>query len=228
MKALKRILLITIISLIVWVYVSHSGLDSLFYELQTMTGIKALLMFSLVYLTSNLLLLPLGLPLNLLAGLLWGTVLGGLLINGLATLVAGLAFLLARFIGASFFAEQVSRYTILRRFKDTINRYDWQFIFTIRINPIIPFCLSNYLFGLLPGLSFRHYITATVAANLLPSFAFASIGAIFKTVSLTNTNINYWIINLGVALLLITGVWLIKKTIKRNSNENNIMCTDPK
>lgn len=213
MRVSKKLLLALIMILLLILCFYKIQWTMIFTMLQTMTGIQLLALFSLLYIVSNLLLFPTGLPLNLLAGILWGTFIGGLLINVLATLAAALSFVIARSFGATFIEKRLNHYTGLRNFKKTINHYDWQFIVMIRINPIIPFCLSSYVFGLIPDLSFRHYILATVIANMLPSFAFASIGSVFKTISLThaNPNIKNWIINIGIALLLLSGTWLLKK-----------------
>lgn len=46
-------------------------------QIQSLNGLSALLILSIIYILSNLFILPLGLPINLLAGVLWGTRGGG-------------------------------------------------------------------------------------------------------------------------------------------------------
>lgn len=184
-------------------------------KIQSYNGLSAFCIFSLVYILSNLLVLPLGLPLCLLAGMLWGTIGGGVLINILATFVAGISFYLGRWFGHYFLEDMYYKYAMLANMKKIFNRYDWQFISLARINPIVPFGLSNYLFGTIPELSFRHYIIVTAIANLIPSLTFASIGSILKTYSVTNGNIQHVILKIGLALLLLTVLFIFKIVLPR-------------
>jgi uncharacterized membrane protein YdjX (TVP38/TMEM64 family) len=189
-------------------------------KLQKLPEPEMFVYFCLLYIISNLFLLPLGLPLNLFAGLVWGTFSGGLLINLLATFVAAVSFILARTFEHRFLDVFLKKKPNLLKFKDTINKYDWQFISMARINPLVPFSLSNYMFGLIPELSFKHYIIATVLANLLPCFVFASIGSVIKTFSLANNQqIHYLILAIGILLLLISGM-LLFKMILSNQQQN--------
>jgi uncharacterized membrane protein YdjX (TVP38/TMEM64 family) len=191
---------------------SHPNLvTSLLAKLQTWNQPTALVTFCLLFIFSNLFLLPVGLPLNLFAGLAWGTLAGGLLVNLLATFVAAISFLLARRFGHYFLNDFFNRHEFLIKLKKTIQIYDWQFVSLARINPIVPFSISNYLFGLIPELSFRHYIFATVIANLVPCFIFASIGSVLKTFSLADDSLVHTsVIKIGIVLLLISILFTIK------------------
>ncbi len=211
MKAInKKYFFFILIALASIIYLKQIQWASLLAWLLQLTGFQALICFCLVFILGSIFLLPIGLPLNLLAGLLWGTIAGGILINALATLVAALSFFLAKYAGRYFLNDFFAKYAVLNKLKTTINRYDWQFIAMARINPIVPFSLSNYLFGLIPELSFRHYILATFIANLLPGFAIAAIGSVFKTISLENNPIRYVVIEIGIALLLVSGLIMLK------------------
>ncbi len=196
---------------------------SLLVTLQNLHGFTALISITFIFIISSLLILPLGLPLNLIAGIIWGTLGGGILINILATLVASISFFIGRWFGHHFLEKFFKKYPLLINFKNTINRYDWQFIAMARLNPIIPFGLTSYIFGIIPELSFRHYILATFLANLIPCFAFASIGSILKTYSLDNTNIHRLILQIGITLLLISILFTLKMLSQRRQYENNIV-----
>jgi membrane protein DedA with SNARE-associated domain len=66
------------------------------------------------------------------------------------------------------------------------------------------------LFGFIPHLSFRHYIIATVLANLLPCFIFSSIGSTLKFFPFEMNNIHKIMWNVGITLLLISGAIILK------------------
>lgn len=200
-----------LISLLVFsAYVIHPIFSQMIDKLPSLNPLEALLTLSVIYVFGNLLILPVGLPLNILAGSLLGTLWGGLLINALATLVAVVSFLLARKFGIELTETIFGRYAFFQRFKATIVRYDWQFIAMTRINPIAPFSLSNYGFGLIPKLSFSVYFFATVLANLLPCFIFSGLGATLKNAALGNSSIHQYILDTGIILLLLFGLISIK------------------
>jgi uncharacterized membrane protein YdjX (TVP38/TMEM64 family) len=225
--SLKILALILIFVMIISaMHYFHPLVNQLFIELQSVNGIEALWWICIIYIVSNLLLLPFGLPLNLFAGALWGTLYGGILMNILATAVAIISFYIARWASQFLLNDFFLTNAKLRKFKEVFNRYDWQFIFLARINPIVPFNLSNYLFGAIPELSFKHYITATIAANLLPCLAFAAIGSALKTVSLYNQNLHQIILQVGVALLLISFIIIIKMLRSATTTPTSVTIKD--
>lgn len=166
--------------------------------------------FCVIYILSNMFFVPIGMPLNLFAGMVWGTLWGGILVNLLATFVATVSFYLARTIGKDFFDNFFNNYSTLRKFRKLISKDECMFICAARINPLVPFSISNYLFGLIPNLSFRRYIFATIVANIPPCFAFAAIGSTLKTFSLQDSNVRSLIWKVVVMLLLISVIFLMK------------------
>ena len=196
--------------MIVFVNINKAEIISLLSQIENLDGLTALLILCFTYIVSNLLILPLGLPLNLMAGMLWGTIIGGLIINVLATIVAGISFYIGRLCGIHFLEGYFKTNVYLNAAKDKFNKHDWQFISLARINPIVPFGLSNYIFGVIPDISFRHYIAVTAIANLVPCLAFASIGSMLKTFTLSNGNIQKIIFRTGISILLISFLYAIK------------------
>lgn len=216
---------------IVTLYLCHSAhyfhLDqatflSFLTKIQSFSTQEALVYFCMLYILSSLFLVPIGLPLNLFAGMLWGIFWGGLLINSLAILVASLSFMFTRSFRHSFLDNFFKRYGFFKKYMGFFNRHDWQFIFAARLNPIVPFGISNYLFGLVPGLSFNRYFFATILGNFLPCFAFASVGAVLKTFSLHDNNVRRAFLDISIMLLLVSTVFLLKWTTPSRK------CTQPK
>lgn len=222
-KQIATFTLVMAILLLVY-FILHT--DKIIYRsilsfIQNYSGWKAMLLISIVYILSNLFLLPLGLPINMLSGLLWGAFIGGVLINILATVVAALGFYIGRLLEQYYLEEYFKRSTALKRLTSTITRYDWQFVALARINPIVPYGLSNYLFGVVPGLSFRHYIVATVIANALPCFIFAALGSIMQSCLIDNTPIRTVILQVGGVLLLATALYVVKYLYPKQSDSAN-------
>lgn len=208
MKSISLILAILLFFISIHFVDKHVYLDILIY-IQSFTGWKAILLISIVYLLANLLVLPLGLPINMLSGVLYGSFLGGAFINLLATIAAGLGF----YIGRYFLEDFISRSSALKRLMSSIGNYDWQFIALARLNPIVPFGLSNYLFGAIPGLSFRHYIIATVFSNALPCFIFAELGSVLGSYAMNSATVKSLILESGAIILLVTLLFAVKHVL---------------
>jgi uncharacterized membrane protein YdjX (TVP38/TMEM64 family) len=209
--SLKKIL-IGFLLVSIFLFGRHSSqhcINNILLTLKNYDFFTSLLCFSLLYLLSNLFFIPIGLPLNLLAGILWGTLGGGLLINGLATFVAGISFHISRKYGYHFSERLLMRYPRLLDLSSALAQYDWQIIAMARINPIVPFCASNYIFGLMPGLIFKRYIVTTAITNLLPCLSFAALGVSIQSVTLDN-NVPTIIFQVGLALLLLSVLYIVK------------------
>jgi uncharacterized membrane protein YdjX (TVP38/TMEM64 family) len=214
-----------LLAIVFGMYVGGPLIQPMMAKLLTLNKFEAFLSVSFIFILGNLILLPVGLPINFLAGIIWGTFGGGVIINALAAISATISFCISRFMGAAITSKYIKRYPRLAELKDTVNRYDWQFIAMMRLNPIIPFSLSNYAFGLIPELSFRHYIVATILANLIPSFIFAGIGNTLKSATLQNHNFHQVMLEVGVLLLLVS-VMITYKMLASNS-QNYLLSKKP-
>ena len=198
-KNYKSLLSLTAIILIIGIvlYIIKPQITTLITQLLHIKSTSALMILCALFIGGNLFLLPVGLPLNLIAGILWGTFRGGLLINMLAVLVASLSFFLARRYGAGALEKWLGHQRFFQAIKTTVIRYDWQFILMARLNPIAPFSLSNYGFGLISGLAYTTYFWATLIGNLLPCFILAALGATLKENALSNPNVHFYLWRFG-------------------------------
>jgi uncharacterized membrane protein YdjX (TVP38/TMEM64 family) len=77
-------------------------------------------------------------------GIIWGTVWSAI---GASVGAVG-AFLVARYLLHDWAARKFGHHPMLLRLNQSISKHPFQFIFTIRLMPISPFNLVNFLFGL--------------------------------------------------------------------------------
>ena len=109
---------------------------------QTMAG------FFLIYVAVTGLSLPGATVMTLVAGALFGLVMGTLIVSFASTIGASLAFLSARFLlrdwVQSRFAER------LRAINDGVGKEGGFYLFTLRLVPVFPFFIINLLMGLTP------------------------------------------------------------------------------
>jgi len=111
-----------------------------------------------------------------LFGLGWGTFLS---ILG-ATLGAIGAFWLARYLLHGWAERRFGQHAMLLRLKRMIAHNPMNFVLAVRLTPISPFSLVNFLFGLTP-LDLKTYTVGTFLGIAPVTFAYAWLGASGKT-----------------------------------------------
>lgn len=176
--------------------------------------VVAPLIFMLALVITTTLLMPLGLGLNLGAGILWGALLGGLWTTLASVLAAVVGFLLARVFGEHYLKAHLES-PQNRSFLETVQRNDWKIIFLVRLNPVVPFGLQNYLFGI-TGIPLSRFVLLSLASCAIPSFLYATIGASLSDLVLTGELRNLLRIG-GVVLLLVTIGYLTRLYFRKES-----------
>jgi len=135
-------------------------------------GTAGPLIFIAAYALVTVLFLP-GSVITLAGGALFGPVWGTLYNLTGATLGAALAFLLARYLSATW-VEQRSDGR-LRRLKQGVESEGWRFVAFVRLVPLFPFNLLNYALGL-TRIPFLHYLVATWLFMLPGAIAYTYLG----------------------------------------------------
>jgi len=133
------------------------------------------LLFGLVYVVAALLFVP-GAVITLAAGTLFGPWLGTAVVSVASTTAAALAFLLAR----SVLRRRVEAWAAARpkfaALDGAIRREGWRVVGLLRLSPVMPFSLGNYLFGVTP-VAFGPYVLVSWIAMLPGTFLYVSLGA---------------------------------------------------
>ena len=138
-------------------------------------GPFAMVGFVVLYIIDALILGPAWL-FALVAGLAFGLAKGILLVWVSATLAAIAGFLMSRYFARhriEKLAKKNEKYEAVDR---AIKRHGWKVVLLLRISPLLPYTISNYIYGL-TAVDFLHYLFAT-AVGLIPMVAvYVSIGA---------------------------------------------------
>jgi len=104
-------------------------------------------------------------------GLVWGTVWSVL---G-ATLGAIASFWIARY----WFRQRLERrfrcHSLLKKLNGFVQTNDWNCVFTVRVVPISPFSIVNFLFGL-TGIPFKTYVIGTMIGIIPGTFVYTWLG----------------------------------------------------
>ena len=108
-------------------------------------------------------------------GLLWGAVAA---ICG-ATIGAILAFLIARYAARGAVAKRFAKNKKFKQIDDAIGKQGWKMVGLLRLSPVIPFNLSNYLYGL-TAIEFLPYALATFIGMMPGTLLYVYLGTIGK------------------------------------------------
>jgi uncharacterized membrane protein YdjX (TVP38/TMEM64 family) len=112
---------------------------------------------------------------GLVFGLLWGTV----IVSIASTAAAALAFLIARYVARARVEALAKRNQRFRAIDQAIREKGWRVVALLRLSPLIPFNVSNYLYGLTP-VAFGPYVLASWIAMLPATVLYVWIGAAGK------------------------------------------------
>lgn len=142
-------------------------------------AVMSVLIYILVYIAAIALNLPGGAVLTIAGGFLFGTLPAVVYVNIGATCGAVLAFLSARYLLGSRLQESYGAQ--LEKFNGEMERNGVRYLLTLRLIPVFPFFLVNFLSGL-TRVSLASF-TWTTAAGIIPGTAvFAYAGHQLETV----------------------------------------------
>lgn len=183
------------------------GLFEFIQQVELMTrwiegfGILGPIIFIGVYTLATILFVP-GLPLTLLAGVIFGPVYGFVWVSIGSTLGATLSFLIGRYIGRDFVVSRFDKSDMLKRLDQGVKEQGWKMVAITRLIPLFPFNAQNYIYGLtdIPlgiytMVSWIAMMPATIAYTLLAGAIIGGDGQVGKTLV-------YIGVGIGVILLL--------------------------
>ena len=137
-------------------------------------GVVGILGFGAAYVALVLVLVP-GAALTLIAGAVFGPI-EGVLVVAVATSVAdAIAFLLARHVLRGAVEALIVRYPAFRAVDRAIARGGWRIVALLRLNPTVPYSVSNYLFGA-TAVPLLPYLVASGLFTLPGAFLYVYLG----------------------------------------------------
>lgn len=135
------------------------GLDRYLQGIQpwiTNLGSWGVIAFFFIYLAAVILAVP-ATPLGLLAGALFGSLQGVILISISSTTGAALTFLIARYFARDSITQWLATNNRYRRLDDLTKKHGMIMVAIARLVPFFPFNIINYAFGL-TAVKFRTYL----------------------------------------------------------------------
>jgi len=209
--ALVVLLIIAGAGVCIWCY--HEGVTPQILETWILSfGIWAPIGFVLLYAVSTVAMVPGGI-FDLVGGAVFGPYFGSLY-NWLGgTLGAALALLVARYIARDWLEARAG--PRLQSVMRSVDEEGWRFVAFVRLVPIFPYAIVNYLLGL-TRIPFHHYVAATLVFMAPSTVAYTWLGFAGRQVMAGDTHqIRYAFIALALLGVLIFVPRFVFKRIKR-------------
>lgn len=141
-------------------------------------GAAGVLIYALAYAAATVLFAP-GSLLTIGAGFVFGIVWGTVTVSMGAILGAALAFLIARYLARDRVLSLAHRNEKFAAIDRAIGKEGWKIVLLLRLSPLIPFNLSNYLYGL-TAVPFWHYVLASWVGMIPGSVLYVYLGVAGK------------------------------------------------
>lgn len=156
--------------------------------------------FGAVYTVAEILAIP-AVPLTASAGYLFGVQDGTAVVLFSASIAASVSFLIGRTFLRSYVEGILEDYPDFQKIDKAIESEGFKLMLLLRLSPIFPFALSNYLYGV-TSIKFWPYFWGTMLGFLPGTVAYVYTGEIGKSLTLDSASAEPWYIYVGGLALL--------------------------
>ncbi|RVW31547.1 TVP38/TMEM64 family membrane protein slr0305 [Vitis vinifera] len=137
-------------------------------------------LFVAVYAGLEILAIP-AIPLTMSAGLLFGSFTGTIIVSISGTVAASVAFLIARYFARERILKLVEGNKKFLAIDKAIGENGFRVVTLLRLSPLLPFSLGNYLYGL-TSVKFVPYVLGSWLGMLPGTWAYVSAGAFGRAI----------------------------------------------
>ncbi|GAU37935.1 hypothetical protein TSUD_269500 [Trifolium subterraneum] len=137
-------------------------------------------LFVAVYAGLEILAIP-AVPLTMSAGLLFGSLTGTIIVSISGTVAASVAFLIARYFARERILKLVEGNKKFLAIDKAIGENGFKVVTLLRLSPLLPFSLGNYLYGL-TSVKFLPYVLGSWLGMLPGTWAYVSAGAFGRAI----------------------------------------------
>lgn len=156
--------------------------------------------FCIMYILAEVLAIP-SIPLTTSAGYLFGVSTGTLVVLLSASVAATVSFTLGR----TFLRETVEKFISedpkLARLDKAIGREGFKLMLLLRLSPIFPFALSNYVYGA-TSIDFPSFFWGTLLGFAPGTLAYVYTGVVGKALTIGGDGTQPWYVYVGGAALI--------------------------
>lgn len=138
-----------------------------------------------------------------------------------ATTGAGLAFLIARYFARARVERTIEGNTKLKAIDDAVDDEGWRIVALLRLSPLVPFNLQNYVFGA-TSVGFWPYLLATLFGIMPGVLLYVWIGSLGGMAGGGGTSTLKW--TFFAVGIVATGIvtWLIGRKAREKLNRTGL------
>ncbi len=174
-----------------------------------------------IYIVSTVLFVP-GTILTIAAGAMFGLGVGMVTVSIGSTVGASLAFLISRYVARDKVAVMAGQNRRFAAIDQAIDEGGWKIVALVRLSPVTPFSLENYLFGL-TRICFWPYVLASWLAMLPGTFLYVYLGHVAGVAVETDRTRTSWEWTLlAVGLLATAGVMVYLTRLARSKLQEHM------
>ena len=144
-------------------------------------GTAGVAIYGLFYVAGVVLFFP-GIILTAGAGLLYGVVLGTLIVSPASVLGSTFAFLIARYVARDWVSRKLKKYPNFEAIDRAIEKNGFKMILLLRLQPLLPFNLLNYALGL-TRIRLWDYVVASFIGMFPATVLYVYFGSVLHNVS---------------------------------------------
>jgi len=172
-------------------------------------GAIGYLAYVLLYILAAVFMLPAS-AITIVAGITFGSVVGGLLALVSATIGASVAFLIAKYIARDTIVAKFGQNSIFRRIESGVKENGASFLILTRLVPVFPYNIQNYAYGVTP-MSLATFALVSLVTMAPGAFIYAYMAGEIVTQGVSAS----LLIQFAVAGLVLFGVSLIPKYLAK-------------
>ncbi len=206
---LRLCVVLALVAAMAWAWSNREMLDVATLESRVAEfGALAPFVYIVLYAAAVPLCLP-GSLMTMAAGVLFGPVFGAFYALVGATIGATISMLIARYIAGELATRRGGGR--LGHIKEGVDAEGWRFVAFVRLVPLFPFNILNYLLGL-TAIPLRHYVLTTFICMAPGSAAYTYAGYAGREAAAGGDDL---VLKLAMAFGLLAGVALLPVLIKR-------------
>mmetsp|Transcript_20927 Transcript_20927/g.43648 ORF Transcript_20927/g.43648 Transcript_20927/m.43648 type:complete len:359 (+) Transcript_20927:151-1227(+) len=181
-----------------------TSFDTIVSSLATMDPQKGMLYFSSFYILAEILAIPAVPILTASSGYLFGTIPGTATCLFSAAVAASISFVIGRTLLRGYVENVLDDNPKFRCMDTAIEKEGFKLMLLLRLSPLFPFALSNYLYGA-SSIQFLPYFFGTLLGFAPGTFAYVYAGRIGKALTMDSASSEPWYVYAG-GLAVVVGL----------------------
>jgi len=159
--------------------------------------------FGVAYTIAEILAIP-AIPLTASAGYLFGPVQGTGVVLVSASIAAAISFLIGRTLLRDYVEGVLQDFPKFAKIDKAIGKEGFKLMFLLRLSPVFPFALSNYLYGA-SSINFSAFFWGTLLGFAPGTMAYVYTGYVGKALTTEGSEVYPWYFYVG-GLALLSGL----------------------